>query len=91
MTRAADAGVVETITAIWTEHLDVARALLTLATDVAAATDIIEVALARGGQLLIAHRGGTDRAFSEGAGTAAGHCPTHERISPYGHQQRLRL
>jgi D-sedoheptulose 7-phosphate isomerase len=47
------------IKAIWNEHLDVAKALPTLASDVSSAVDIILASLAAGGQLLAAGNGGS--------------------------------
>lgn len=45
--------------AIWNEHLEVAKALPNLATDVSSAVDIISSSLEAGGQLLIAGNGGS--------------------------------
>src|ERR1700688_3721829 len=45
--------------AIWNEHLEVAKALPTLATAVASAVDLIYSSLAADGQLLIAGNGGS--------------------------------
>ena len=50
---------VDRITSIWDEHLEVAKALPRLASDVSAAVDIIRSSLAAGGQLLIAGNGGS--------------------------------
>jgi D-sedoheptulose 7-phosphate isomerase len=50
---------VEKIMATWDEHLEVARALPRLATDVSRAVDLIYSSLAAGGQLLIAGNGGS--------------------------------
>src|ERR1700724_700341 len=50
---------VDKILAIWNEHLEVAKALPTLASDVSRATDLIYSSLAAGGQLLIAGNGGS--------------------------------
>ncbi|HVS88099.1 MAG TPA: D-sedoheptulose 7-phosphate isomerase [Candidatus Acidoferrum sp.] len=50
---------VEKITAIWNEHLEVAKALPRLVTGVSTAVDIIRSSLAAGGQLLIAGNGGS--------------------------------
>ena len=50
---------VDKILAIWNEHLEVARALPTLATAVASAVDLIYSSLFAGGQLLIAGNGGS--------------------------------
>jgi D-sedoheptulose 7-phosphate isomerase len=47
------------IMAIWNEHLEVARALPTLASAVSRAVDLIYSSLAAGGQLLIAGNGGS--------------------------------
>lgn len=47
------------IKAIWDEHLEVAKALPTLATTVSSAVDLIYSSLAAGGQLLIAGNGGS--------------------------------
>lgn len=47
------------IMAIWDEHLEVAKALPALASDVAIAVDIISSSLAAGGQLLAAGNGGS--------------------------------
>ena len=50
---------IDKILAIWNEHLEVARALPTLATDVSSAVDLIYSSLFAGGQLLIAGNGGS--------------------------------
>jgi D-sedoheptulose 7-phosphate isomerase len=50
---------VDKITAIWNEHLEVAKALPVLASAVSRAVDIIGSSLAAGGQLLIAGNGGS--------------------------------
>ena len=50
---------VDKIRAIWNEHLEVARALPKLASDVAKAVEIIHALLAAGGKLLIAGNGGS--------------------------------
>jgi D-sedoheptulose 7-phosphate isomerase len=50
---------VDKITAIWNEHLEVAKALPKLASAVSSAVDIIGSSLAAGGQLLIAGNGGS--------------------------------
>lgn len=50
---------VDKILAIWNEHLEVAKALLELATTVSSAVDIVYSSLASGGQLLIAGNGGS--------------------------------
>jgi D-sedoheptulose 7-phosphate isomerase len=50
---------VDRIMAIWNEHLEVAKALPNLATDVSSAVDIISSSLEAGGQLLIAGNGGS--------------------------------
>jgi D-sedoheptulose 7-phosphate isomerase len=50
---------IEKITAIWKEHLEVAKALPKLASAVSSAVDIIGSSLAAGGQLLIAGNGGS--------------------------------
>ena len=47
------------ITAIWNEHLEVAKALPRLASAVSSAVDMIYSSLAAGGQLLIAGNGGS--------------------------------
>lgn len=47
------------ITAIWNEHLEVAKALPSLASAVSRTIDIIGSSLAAGGQLLIAGNGGS--------------------------------
>lgn len=47
------------IVAIWDEHLQVAKTLSGLATDVSSAVDMIYGSLASGGQLLIAGNGGS--------------------------------
>ncbi len=49
----------DTIEAIWAEHLAVARLLQPLAGEVAAAADLITRALANGGRLLTAGNGGS--------------------------------
>jgi D-sedoheptulose 7-phosphate isomerase len=50
---------VDRIMAIWNEHLEVAKALPTLASAVSSAIDVIGASLAAGGQLLIAGNGGS--------------------------------
>jgi D-sedoheptulose 7-phosphate isomerase len=50
---------VDRIKAIWEEHLEVARALPKLATDVSNAVDMIYSSLAAGGQLLLGGNGGS--------------------------------
>lgn len=50
---------VEKITAIWSEHLEVAKALPRLVSDVSKALDMIYASLATGGQLFIAGNGGS--------------------------------
>lgn len=50
---------VDKIRAIWNEHLEVARALPGLASDVAKAVEMIHSSLAAGGKLLIAGNGGS--------------------------------
>lgn len=50
---------VDKIKAIWNEHLEVARALPALASDVANAVDMIRSSLVAGGKLLIAGNGGS--------------------------------
>ena len=50
---------VEKIKAIWSEHLEIAKALPSLAPGVSQAVDMIYSALAAGGQLLIAGNGGS--------------------------------
>jgi D-sedoheptulose 7-phosphate isomerase len=50
---------VDKINAIWNEHLEVARALPRLASDVAKAVEMIQLSLAAGGKLLIAGNGGS--------------------------------
>lgn len=50
---------IDKIKAIWNEHLEVARALPRLASDVAKAVEIIHSSLAAGGKLLIAGNGGS--------------------------------
>ena len=50
---------VDKIKAIWNEHLEVAKALPGLATDVAKAAEMIRSSLAAGGKLLIAGNGGS--------------------------------
>lgn len=47
------------IKAIWNEHLEVAKALQELASDVSNAVDMIHSSLAAGGKLLIAGNGGS--------------------------------
>ena len=47
------------ITEIWNKHLDVAKALHELTSDVSNAVDVIASSLAAGGQLLIAGNGGS--------------------------------
>ena len=47
------------IKAIWNEHLEVAKTLPTLASDVSSAVDIVGSSLAAGGQLLVAGNGGS--------------------------------
>jgi D-sedoheptulose 7-phosphate isomerase len=50
---------VEKILTIWNEHLEVAKALLGLASAVSSAVDLISSSLEAGGQLLIAGNGGS--------------------------------
>jgi D-sedoheptulose 7-phosphate isomerase len=50
---------VDKILAIWNQHLEVAKALPTLASAVSSAVDLIYSSLAAGGQLLIAGNGGS--------------------------------
>ncbi|MCI0366647.1 MAG: SIS domain-containing protein, partial [Phycisphaerales bacterium] len=50
---------VDAIKRIWGDHLAVAQALPQIATDVAAAVDMIAEALSSGGQLLLAGNGGS--------------------------------
>ena len=50
---------IEKILAIWNEHLEVAKALPSLASAVSGAVDVIYSSLAAGGQLLIAGNGGS--------------------------------
>lgn len=50
---------IDKIRAIWNEHLEVARALPRLASDVAKAVEMIHSSLAAGGKLLIAGNGGS--------------------------------
>ena len=50
---------IDKIKAIWNEHLEVARALPRLASDVAKAVEMIHSSLSAGGKLLIAGNGGT--------------------------------
>jgi len=50
---------IDRIKAIWSEHLEVARTLPTLAADVSSAVDLIYSSLASGGQLLVAGNGGS--------------------------------
>lgn len=50
---------VDKIKAIWNEHLEVAKALPRLASDVARAVEMIHSSLAAGGKLLIAGNGGS--------------------------------
>ncbi len=50
---------IDKIKAIWDEHLEVARALSRLATDVSSAVDTIYSSLTAGGQLLVAGNGGS--------------------------------
>jgi len=50
---------IDRIRAIWEEHLEVARTLPMLATDVSSGVDMIYSSLAAGGQLLIAGNGGS--------------------------------
>ena len=50
---------VDKIKAIWSEHLEVAKALPRLASTVSRAVDLIYSSLAAGGQLLIAGNGGS--------------------------------
>jgi D-sedoheptulose 7-phosphate isomerase len=50
---------VDKILGIWSEHLEVAKALPTLAAGVSSAVDRIYASLAAGGQLLIAGNGGS--------------------------------
>lgn len=50
---------VDKIKAIWNEHLEVARALPYMASEVAKAVEMIRASLAAGGKLLIAGNGGS--------------------------------
>lgn len=50
---------VDKIKAIWNEHLEVAKALPGMASDVAKAVEIIRASLTAGGKLLIAGNGGS--------------------------------
>jgi D-sedoheptulose 7-phosphate isomerase len=50
---------IETLSAIWDEHLQVARTLPTLASGVSRAIDLIYSSMVSGGQLLIAGNGGS--------------------------------
>jgi len=50
---------VDRITAIWNEHLEVAKSLPKLASDVSRAVDMIYSALANDGQLLVGGNGGS--------------------------------
>jgi D-sedoheptulose 7-phosphate isomerase len=50
---------VDRITAIWNEHLEVARSLPQLASAVSSAVDLIYTSMAAGGQLLVAGNGGS--------------------------------
>ena len=50
---------IDKIKAIWNEHLEVARALPRLASDVAKAVEMIRASLSAGGKLLIAGNGGS--------------------------------
>lgn len=50
---------IDKIKAIWSEHLEVAKALPRLASDVAKAVEMIHSSLAAGGKLLIAGNGGS--------------------------------
>jgi len=50
---------IDKINGIWSDHLEVARALPNLASAVSQAVDIISASLAAGGQLLIAGNGGS--------------------------------
>ena len=55
----SDAQQINKITAIWKEHLEVARLLPQLAKEVSLAVDMIHTSLAGGGQLLVAGNGGS--------------------------------
>lgn len=59
MNMAGSTQQIDKIKAIWDEHLEVARALSKLATDVSNAVDTIYSSLAAGGQLLVAGNGGS--------------------------------
>lgn len=50
---------VDKIKAIWNEHLEVAKALPAMASDVAKAVEMIHASLAGGGKLLLAGNGGS--------------------------------
>lgn len=50
---------IDKIKAIWNEHLEVAKALHRLSSDVSKAVDIISSSLSAGGQLLVAGNGGS--------------------------------
>jgi D-sedoheptulose 7-phosphate isomerase len=58
-TKANSTQQVEKILAIWDEHVEVAKALTSLAGDVSKVVDLIYSSLAEGGQLLIAGNGGS--------------------------------
>lgn len=50
---------IERIKAIWNEHVEVANALPSLASDVSSAVDLMYSSMAAGGQLLVAGNGGS--------------------------------
>jgi D-sedoheptulose 7-phosphate isomerase len=55
----ADPSDAERITAIWTQHIEVAQALLPLAPEVARAVDLLAVSLEAGGRVFLAGNGGS--------------------------------
>lgn len=55
----SDTQQINKITAIWKEHLEIAKLLPQLANDVSLAVDMIHSSLAGGGQLLVAGNGGS--------------------------------
>ena len=63
------------IMAIWSEHLEIAKTLPTVASAVSSAVDLIYSSMAAGGQLLVAGNGGERRC-------AAHRCRTHGPFFP---------
>lgn len=67
---------------IWEEHLEVAKSLPSLASDVSQAVDLIHSSLAAGGQLLIAGNGGSAADAQHIAAELTGHFQRDRRAFP---------